>query len=217
MKQYLLALRLATGTAMRTRFRRRAASGLAVSADAVIEQLPDGILVLDEEQRIVTVNPIGRQLLGHPLTTLQGLPLAAVLPEALPLLDGAGRETVLIARERPDAEDRLVLEARRARLAPGRPEQSGWLLVLRDVTAQQEVAAALQRSDLLLRATGSMAGVGGWEIDLATGVMRWADEVYRIHGLDRAKVPTIELAMARYHGQARAQFQQAAADAISNG
>ncbi len=43
--------------------------------------------------------------------------------------------------------------------------------------------AALLRSETLLRATQSLARIGGWEYDVATGGGRWTDETYRIHGI----------------------------------
>ncbi len=67
---------------------------------------------------------------------------------------------------------------------PGRKE----VLVLgvaSDITEQKKL-------EKLLNETNSMAGVGGWEVDLVTGNIFWSREVYRIHGLSYEELPDME-------------------------
>lgn len=52
----------------------------------------------------------------------------------------------------------------------------------------------------LLHLAESLLGLGHWRFDFLTGQITWSDEVYRIHGLDRATFdPVLHDALAAYH------------------
>jgi PAS domain S-box-containing protein len=48
----------------------------------------------------------------------------------------------------------------------------------------------LKKSLQILRDTGAMAKIGGWEFDVATQDQEWTEEVYRIHEVDMNYKPT---------------------------
>jgi PAS domain S-box-containing protein len=62
-----------------------------------------------------------------------------------------------------------------------------WHGIIEDVTARREALDALERSRAQLDEAQRIAHVGSWTLDLATGVMTWSDELYRIWGLDPAR------------------------------
>jgi len=53
----------------------------AVAAPALLEALPDAVVVADAAGRIVYANPAVRSLLGHEPAALRGLPLTVLIPE----------------------------------------------------------------------------------------------------------------------------------------
>jgi sigma-B regulation protein RsbU (phosphoserine phosphatase) len=53
----------------------------AVAAPALLEALPDAVVVADAGGRIVYANPAVRSLLGHEPAALRGLPLTVLIPE----------------------------------------------------------------------------------------------------------------------------------------
>jgi len=55
-----------------------------------------------------------------------------------------------------------------------------------DLTEQCLAEAALAESVVRLRESESLAHVGGWVWDMATGAVQWSEELHRIHGLDPA-------------------------------
>ena len=55
----------------------------AVAAPALLEALPDAVVVADSEGRIVYTNPALRSLLGHDPAALRGEPLTVLVPERL--------------------------------------------------------------------------------------------------------------------------------------
>ncbi|WP_298816138.1 PAS domain-containing protein [Chloroflexus sp.] len=67
-----------------------------------------------------------------------------------------------------------------------------------DITAQMAVEQALAEREQLLRAVGRMAGVGGWELDLATRQMVWSEEMFVIHELPVGEPPPPEVALWFY-------------------
>ena len=75
----------------------------------------------------------------------------------------------------------------------------------------------LQRTKTLLERTGSMAGVGGWEVDLIANTIFWSDETCRIHGVPKGYSPQLNEAIEFYAPQARPVIQAAVAHAIATG
>lgn len=67
------------------------------------------------------------------------------------------------------------------------------------VTQLNLMRAQEERTELL-RLGESLLGLGHWRLDFLTGQLTWSDEVYRIHGLDRATFdPGLDDALAAYH------------------
>ena len=79
----------------------------------------------------------------------------------------------------------------------------------RDITERKRVDQALHSSQTLLQRTGRIAGVGGWELDLASGSVTWSEETRRIHEVGPDYVPTLEGAVAFYAPEARAAIETA--------
>ena len=83
------------------------------------------------------------------------------------------------------------------------------LVVLYDVTKRRAELATRQRNEAFLDHTGRLAGVGGWQLDMVTGVVDWSDEVCRIRGVPSGYVPTRDEALAFYAPEARHMIQAA--------
>ena len=79
----------------------------------------------------------------------------------------------------------------------------------RDVSERKRAEDELRASQSFLRRTGRVAGVGGWEVDLACGSLTWSDETRRIHEVEPDYRPTLESAIAFYDFEARAAIQGA--------
>ncbi|HLG34724.1 MAG TPA: CHASE3 domain-containing protein, partial [Bacteroidia bacterium] len=75
----------------------------------------------------------------------------------------------------------------------------------------------LIRQDELLNDTGSLAKVGGWEINLSDMTVRWTNEVFRIHELEPGRMPPVEEAINYYAPEARPVIEEAVANAIATG
>jgi PAS domain S-box-containing protein len=91
------------------------------------------------------------------------------------------------------------------------------LTVLQDVTDRLRAERALQKSEALLNRTGALAGVGGWEQDLASQRITWSEQMYRIHGVAADHTPTLASALAFYPPEARATLEAAIGRATASG
>jgi diguanylate cyclase (GGDEF)-like protein len=124
-----------------------------VARERLIEHLEDGLLVLDNEYRILDSNPAAGRIAGTDLRDWTGADVREALsfwPEMAECLSGRCREegdTMLISPAGRSISVTLVP------LASGRRTLSGTLVTLRDATGQAEAEAALHslNSDLHLR------------------------------------------------------------------
>ena len=75
--------------------------------------------------------------------------------------------------------------------------------------AEARQAQALRDSRELLERTGASAGVGGWELDVATMALRVTDQVFRIHDLEPIEKPDPTVFRAHYADSGLARIRTA--------
>lgn len=91
------------------------------------------------------------------------------------------------------------------------------LLTIRHAIEKQEADQALRESQALLRATGRMAKIGGWEINTQTGDAVWTEALYHIHKVPDAYKPTRDRSLDFYPPEARAKLKHALDAALELG
>jgi len=83
-----------------------------------------------------------------------------------------------------------------------------------DIVSRTEEGRRQSERLELLRLVEQMAGIGQWSLDVATRMVTWSDEVYRIHGVEREGFdPSLDDALRFYHEDDRGGL----ADAIAHG
>ncbi len=124
---------------------------MPVARDALIENMTDGVVVIDGQGRVVDLNLVAQRMLGQPANAILGAPAAAVLPgwagqapilrldrmvQSQVMLDGNGALRYLDLRVSPLGQRHKTSNLR------------GWLAVYRDDTARvlAEHAELRQRS-----------------------------------------------------------------------
>lgn len=95
--------------------------------------------------------------------------------------------------------------------------EHGALVFIRDFTQHRRDREAVELRDELLRSTGRMAKVGGWEFDATTLQGTWTEEVARIHELDPNEPTNVQLGLSFYTPPSRRLVETAIAKAISDG
>ncbi len=187
----------------------------------LIENMQAGIVVEDENRRIVLING-----------TMCDMFDVEAPPEAL-----LGADCSTFAREKkamfvePERFEQRVEEILRERevvtneeirLVDGRTFErdyipifvegiyQGHLWQYTDVTEQNKLID-------LIRETQAMALVGGWEVDLQTNTLMWTDEVYRIHELPLGSPVDVEQAINYYHPDSIPVLREALDRAMETG
>jgi PAS domain S-box-containing protein len=75
----------------------------------------------------------------------------------------------------------------------------------------------LARNEAFLTRAGQMAGVGGWELDIATGRLSWSGETRALHGLRPERAVDTEAMLGCFAPSSERRLRQAMALARANG
>jgi PAS domain S-box-containing protein len=94
---------------------------------------------------------------------------------------------------------------------------TGHVGLLEDVTERRLHEQALAQSELLLRRTSEIAGVGGWELDLLQGTLAWSAQTRHIHEVEDDFQPDLDAAIRFYAPEARATIRAAVDAAMAGG
>jgi diguanylate cyclase (GGDEF)-like protein/PAS domain S-box-containing protein len=81
----------------------------------------------------------------------------------------------------------------------------------------QKVHDNLRRDEDFIDRIGKVAGVGGWELDVATSRVFWSAETYRIHGLPFDYQPTFTAGLGFYAPEAQPIIRAAVEKCIAEG
>lgn len=77
---------------------------------------------------------------------------------------------------------------------------SEFVYTLEDITAEKEARIALETQKDQLELAAALAGVGHWVADVDADTITWSDQMYVIHGVDKASFsPTLAKTRAFYH------------------
>ena len=131
-----------------TLYRYRLFEPVPVSRHTLLENMAEGVLVLDNEQRVADINSAAVRMLGLPSASSVGrkaAELLADLPQLLPYCSGdadAHGESQIIGRH---------LELRAAPLRQGARKRQGRLLVLRDISNHRQAEHQLREVNTRLQ------------------------------------------------------------------
>ncbi|GMV60322.1 MAG: hypothetical protein AMXMBFR72_34130 [Betaproteobacteria bacterium] len=170
---------------------------------ALIDVAPAPAVLVDRfARRVVHVNAAARFALGASAENDEALRAA---------LTGCAVRGVSAGEATP-----LEAGSARFRLRAAAADGGRWAAVWLTPLAPDADALASVRAQLQL--TMDAVGVGVWERDLATGVVRWSDEMYALTGTPRERGPlSADEMLAQVHPDDRARVAAARAHALAAG
>jgi len=93
----------------------------------------------------------------------------------------------------------------------------GFFVVATDITERKRAEAQSAHQKALLSATSQLAGVGGWEYEVATRRVFWSEMVFHIHELAVGDPPALEHAMDFFPPGHRETLRQALIGSLNDG
>ena len=118
-----------------------------VARDLLVENMDDGVIVLDRANRIIDINRAGQQFIGYPTNPI-GQPAERVFaawPELIERYQSIDQAQAELRLEPHLAPEPLYLELRISPLRNRRGRLVGRLLTLRDVTRRRQSEARLRQ------------------------------------------------------------------------
>jgi diguanylate cyclase (GGDEF)-like protein/PAS domain S-box-containing protein len=134
-------------------FRFRVFNLVLVARDTLLENLSDGLLVLDTANRVADLNESARALIGRPAEQILSRPLAETWggwQQVAGPFEAGAEHTVISVGINGDRRDYEV----KISPLPGRGEVMGRLLVIRDVSERSELEESLRKQALTDGLTG---------------------------------------------------------------
>ncbi|MBA3597736.1 MAG: PAS domain-containing protein [Methylibium sp.] len=156
---------------------------LAERFSSMLEDLSDGFCTLDRSWRITYANRQAASLLGRPRETLVGTLLWELIAQLAASPFGAVLRQSMADRTPVEWIGRFDPLDRWYELR-AHPSGQGLAVYLRDVSEPHRLAAQLDAEHARLLTTQSVAKLGSWDSDLATGTVVWSDEMHRIFQTD---------------------------------
>jgi PAS domain S-box-containing protein len=93
---------------------------------------------------------------------------------------------------------------------------AGFHAMSTDITDRKSAEEQLAQQKALLAATSQLAGVGGWEVVIATSQVTWSDMVYRIHEVPAGPPVPVERALDFWPPGAREIIERAVQGCIDD-
>ena len=149
---------------------------------ATLDAVSDGLVIVDAEGCCRYLNEAAATTLGQSAGALLGQPVWSHLPNDL-------------GRRLREACESATAAARPSRLTEHQPDLGGWLeirvfphggdtmLVFRDRNAEQLADDELAEEVESISEAERIVGFGMWRWEIASGRVRWSDELHRIYGL----------------------------------
>ena len=192
----------------------------------VVRHTSNAVVITDAALHITWVNEGFTRMTGYTLAEAQGRTPGELLgsdktdPATIKTLQGAAAAgtacRVEVLNRSKDGRDYWV----DTDVQPTRDEKGvlvGFMEIATDISQRKRDEEVVRASKTFLDRVGRVAGVGGWQVDLAAGVITWSDETCRIHEVASGHQPSLDEAIDFYAPAARPVIRAAVQAGIDEG
>ena len=203
------------------RVAEEALKALEARAQTMVQTTHDGVWLLRMDGQIEDVNLAACRMLGYSPGELMGMQVGDL--EAMETGEEVRRHSDRILEQGMDLfeslhrrKDGTVFPVEVSITAI--PESGQMVAFIRDITLRKKNQESLRRATDLLCQVESIAGVGGWEIDLREQSLFWKGQTYCIHDLEADTYsPSVESAIQFYAPEWRPVITLAIQESIETG
>lgn len=168
---------------------------------AVLENVLDGIITIDASGTIRTFNPEATRIFGYTAEEMIGRNVKMLMPpEDASTHDGHLRSHQVTGKSKVIGKGRELKGQRKdgtlfpMELAVSRCDQLGqpiFIGVMRDISLRQQREQEMREARSFLERTGTLAGVGGWELGIGNQDLRWSAQTRALHDAPPDFVPSL--------------------------
>lgn len=141
----------------------RALRQVQTYADSVVANLPAGLISMDREGRIVSINRAGQEILGREEESIKGLPLEQVIPgNACDLHGLMARGTPVLDREiecAAEGDSSIPISLSATRMTDDEGQLTGAVVIFRDLRELRRLQEEVRRSERLASLGSLAAGI----------------------------------------------------------
>lgn len=159
---------------------------------AILDNVPDGVLTIDTDGLIETVNPAAELLLGYSASEITGRSIQTFLREQYranieSLLQSAVHDTISSLGE---ITEEIVGHRKDGSLFPAElslnkfcvNDRTLFTVIIRDETERRRAQLSLQESEQHLLKAQALAQVGSLTWHLDVNMQKWSEQLYRLFG-----------------------------------
>jgi PAS domain S-box-containing protein len=191
----------------------------------VAEETLNAVVLTDEQGKITWVNKMFTQISGYSLNEVKGLTPGSVLqgkdtdPQTIREFSSALKNVQNFNADILNYHKDGTPYWLRIYCQPLYEQNQliGFMAFQTDITKIKAIEKERQLEQELLKWTGDMAKLGGWELNLQNNQVIWSDVVYNIHELPIGSEVDLENAINFYAPEARPLIQQSITLAIKDG
>ena len=173
---------------------------LPFAREKIIEEMTEGILILDSIYHVIDSNPAFRKTFNATETDLIGKPIFTLFPYEDLFFRNLEKQATTSFEYKHQSEDvDLLFEVTIKPLLIKKGEINGYFVVFRDITDAKRAKEELTYAKELLEETGKLARVGGWYLDLEAKELNWTTMTKSIFEVEPDYKPDLESAINFYY------------------
>jgi len=142
--------------------------------ESLIAHLPNGVILLDMDQRIVLINQTAKNLVSTLIQSQVGDQLTHIGQHSIDTILASAATQTAVSEEIKDQLLNRILEIDANPVSAG-PESGGWTLVIRDVTRERMIQKQVQQQERMAAVGQLAAGIAHDFNNILTSIIGFAE------------------------------------------